>query len=140
MSTPCEARPGDSVDDASFPLSPRRKPVSLLACTYCRYKHLKCDAKIPTCSRCRLDKRDCQYLQSKRGHKRPRKPLDTTQPPSQSGRDEGLLMDVVDSHDDTNNILAVDQIFSDGEYQVPWWMQNLSPLLRFSHVMVNILP
>lgn len=105
-----------SVEDALVPVSPRRKPVSLLACTSCRYKHLKCDAISPTCSRCRLDKRECQYLQSKRGHKRPRKPLDTTRLPSQSGQDEGLLMHVVDTHDDSSNNLAIDQILNDGEY------------------------
>jgi len=119
MSTTGKNTPGDSVEDASFPVSPRRKPVSLLACTYCRYKHLKCDAKSPTCSRCRLDKRDCQYLQSKRGHKRPTKSLDTTRLPTQSGQNEGLFMDVMDSHDDSSNNLALDQIFSDGEYQLP---------------------
>jgi hypothetical protein len=117
MSTPYKTTFGVSAEDPSFPVSPRRKPVSLLACTYCRYKHLKCDAKFPTCSRCRLDKRDCQYLQSKRGHKRPRKPLDTTRLPSQSDRDEGLLMDVMETRDDSNNNIAVDQVFSDGEYQ-----------------------
>lgn len=58
--------------------SPGRRPVSLLACTYCRHKHLKCDAKSPSCSRCRRDGRSCQYMPSRRGYKDPKtsgKPL-----------------------------------------------------------------
>jgi len=119
MSTPHENRSGDSVEDAAFPVNPRRRPVSLLACTYCRYKHLKCDAKLPTCSRCRLDKRDCQYLPSKRGYKRPKNSLDTTRIASQSGHNEELLMDVLNTRDDSNNILAVDQILGGSECQFP---------------------
>lgn len=116
MSTPDENRSQGSVENAFSLVNPRRQPVSLLACTYCRSKHLRCDAKSPSCSRCRLDKRDCHYLQSKRGHKRPRNPPDTTQFPSQSGRGEGLLLNGVDIRDDSNSILAVDQILVNGEY------------------------
>ncbi|EED24563.1 C6 transcription factor, putative [Talaromyces stipitatus ATCC 10500] len=41
-----------------------------LACIECRRKHLKCDAKIPVCSRCHEAGFRCSYLKSKRGGKR----------------------------------------------------------------------
>lgn len=135
MSTPPVDRSEYNLESASSPGSARRRPVALLACTHCRYKHLKCDAKLPTCSRCRLDKRDCQYLQSKRGHKRPKTSLDTTRLPSQSGRNERLPLVVVDTREDSNNIhnLAVDQALSDRKYQLPSWMHNLPRLWSFPH-------
>ncbi len=138
MSTPRVHGSEHSLQSASSPGSAMHRRVALLACTHCRYKHLKCDAKLPTCSRCRLDKRDCQYLQSKRGHRRPKKSLDTTQLPSRSGRNEGLLMDVMDTRDDSNNNnhnLTVGQAVSDGEYQLPQLMHNLPRLLSFPHVI-----
>lgn len=49
--------------------SSKRRPVSLLACIYCRHKHLKCDANVPTCSRCSKDDRACEYIASRRGYK-----------------------------------------------------------------------
>lgn len=41
-----------------------------LACVACRTKHLRCDADLPTCSRCRLDKKECNYQKSRRGGRR----------------------------------------------------------------------
>lgn len=38
------------------------------ACLFCRSKHLKCDAKQPTCSRCAANNADCVYVQSRRGY------------------------------------------------------------------------
>ena len=120
MSTPPVNQSEYSLQGASSPGSARPRPVALLACTHCRYKHLKCDANFPTCSRCRLDKRDCQYLQSKRGLKRPKKSLDTTRLPSQSesGRDEGFRVDAIDTRNDSNDNrnLAVGQALGGGEY------------------------
>lgn len=45
------------------------KPVrpSPLACTECRKKHLKCDARMPICSRCTTRGLSCSYTPSRRG-------------------------------------------------------------------------
>ncbi|CZT21372.1 related to C6 transcription factor [Ramularia collo-cygni] len=40
---------------------------SPLACTECRKKHLKCDARTPVCSRCTTRGLDCNYTPSRRG-------------------------------------------------------------------------
>ncbi|KAL4869232.1 hypothetical protein BDV12DRAFT_168135 [Aspergillus spectabilis] len=42
------------------------KPSSV-ACIPCRRRHLKCDALIPACTRCRTTITDCHYIQSRRG-------------------------------------------------------------------------
>ncbi|KAI9374323.1 hypothetical protein BJX61DRAFT_551504 [Aspergillus egyptiacus] len=42
------------------------KPSSV-ACLPCRRRHLKCDALMPVCSRCRAANTECQYVRSKRG-------------------------------------------------------------------------
>jgi hypothetical protein len=44
-------------------------PPVALACTECRSRHLKCDAGTPVCSRCLADKRECNYVKSRRGWK-----------------------------------------------------------------------
>ncbi|KAK9373990.1 uncharacterized protein V1513DRAFT_447541 [Lipomyces chichibuensis] len=43
-------------------------PVSA-ACLACRSRHLKCDARIPVCQRCRENNRECAYVKSRRGWK-----------------------------------------------------------------------
>lgn len=43
---------------------------SPLACIECRQHHLKCDAKIPSCSRCSETGLICKYLPSRRGRNR----------------------------------------------------------------------
>jgi len=60
---------------APAPLKPRQRqaPPSLLACIACRKKHLKCDAKMPVCSRCENKNIDCVWAQSRRGYKGPRR-------------------------------------------------------------------
>ena len=52
----------------STPRRPQRPP-SLLACTNCRAKHLKCDAKTPECGRCEWRGYECTYTESRRGYK-----------------------------------------------------------------------
>jgi hypothetical protein len=49
--------------------SPRNRAPCLLACIACRKKHLKCDAKMPTCKRCQDSGTECSYQQSRRGGK-----------------------------------------------------------------------
>jgi len=44
-------------------------PPVALACTECRSRHLKCDAGTPACARCLTDKRECNYIKSRRGWK-----------------------------------------------------------------------
>jgi Fungal Zn(2)-Cys(6) binuclear cluster domain len=44
-------------------------PPVPLACTECRSRHLKCDAKSPSCTRCSTDARECCYIKSRRGWK-----------------------------------------------------------------------
>ncbi|KAK9237320.1 hypothetical protein V1525DRAFT_404438, partial [Lipomyces kononenkoae] len=39
------------------------------ACLACRSRHLKCDAGIPACQRCRQNNRECVYVKSRRGWK-----------------------------------------------------------------------
>lgn len=41
-----------------------------LACVPCRAKHIRCDAVLPTCSRCRAEEKQCVYLKSRRGGRR----------------------------------------------------------------------
>ncbi|CAH0003158.1 unnamed protein product, partial [Clonostachys byssicola] len=41
-----------------------------LACTECRRKHVKCDASVPICRRCRSSGLQCHYVPSRRGLKR----------------------------------------------------------------------
>ncbi|OBT71168.1 hypothetical protein VF21_10082 [Pseudogymnoascus sp. 05NY08] len=48
---------------------PRPAP---LACTTCRRKHLKCDARQPICARCAKASLRCTYTPSRRGYSRPR--------------------------------------------------------------------
>jgi len=48
--------------------APSTPPVPL-ACTECRLRHLKCDAGVPTCGRCRSENRQCTYIKSRRGWK-----------------------------------------------------------------------
>ncbi len=54
-------------------LHPRNRPPSLLACIECRKKHLKCNAKTPTCKRCQDSGTECSYRQSRRGYKVPKR-------------------------------------------------------------------
>lgn len=48
-------------------------PPVPVACTECRTRHLRCDAKMPVCDRCQREERHCQYVLSRRGYKGPRK-------------------------------------------------------------------
>ena len=50
-------------------------PVKL-ACTECRLRHLKCDARSPSCKRCVQEGLDCCYIKSRRGYKGHRKDKD----------------------------------------------------------------
>ena len=51
-----------------------QNPVRVsLACTQCRSRHSRCDAKMPICSRCEALKETCTYQKSRRGGRRPRK-------------------------------------------------------------------
>lgn len=74
---------------------------SAIACLECRQKHLKCDAKYPTCTRCTNQVLRCSYGTSKRGRKRAAilssSGFTTSpRPPSYSPSDEGnLVLDVL---------------------------------------------
>ena len=46
---------------------------SLLACLFCRQRHLKCDGQTPVCGRCAASGTECQYTPSRRGYKGPSK-------------------------------------------------------------------
>ncbi|KAK9428766.1 hypothetical protein V1505DRAFT_376038 [Lipomyces doorenjongii] len=54
------------LDTSSAPAT--TAPVSA-ACLACRSRHLKCDAGIPVCQRCRENTRECVYVKSRRGWK-----------------------------------------------------------------------
>ncbi|KAL5336036.1 hypothetical protein BJX70DRAFT_390230 [Aspergillus crustosus] len=45
---------------------PSSKP-SPVACISCRGRHVKCDALIPACTRCRTNNIECHYIRSRRG-------------------------------------------------------------------------
>lgn len=47
-------------------------PISL-ACTECRSRHLKCDAGVPSCNRCQVERKECSYIKSRRGWKETRR-------------------------------------------------------------------
>lgn len=49
---------------------PKQSRPAPLACTECRRRHLKCDARLPICSRCVESSYRCSYLKSRRGGKR----------------------------------------------------------------------
>ena len=51
----------------------RQRPPSLLACVACRKRHLKCNGEMPVCKRCQDNGAYCNYEQSRRGYKGPRK-------------------------------------------------------------------
>ncbi|KAB8238696.1 putative C6 transcription factor [Aspergillus alliaceus] len=46
---------------------PSSRPPSSLACVPCRRRHLKCDALMPTCTRCQSSNIECRYVRSRRG-------------------------------------------------------------------------
>ncbi|KAH3686799.1 hypothetical protein WICPIJ_002221 [Wickerhamomyces pijperi] len=49
---------------------PNAKHISR-ACLQCRHRHLKCDGKLPKCTRCEIANKDeCSYVKSKRGGSR----------------------------------------------------------------------
>ena len=51
-----------------------QNPVRVsLACTQCRSRHSRCDAKMPICSRCEALGESCAYQKSRRGGRRTRK-------------------------------------------------------------------
>jgi len=54
---------------AQYRRAPPATPPVPLACTECRLRHLKCDAGVPTCGRCRAEGRSCCYVKSRRGWK-----------------------------------------------------------------------
>jgi len=54
---------------AQYRRAPPATPPVPLACTECRLRHLKCDAGVPTCGRCRTEGRSCCYVKSRRGWK-----------------------------------------------------------------------
>lgn len=49
-----------------------RKPSSK-ACLACRRKHVKCDGRMPTCSRCNATSAECAYVESRRGYRGPKR-------------------------------------------------------------------
>lgn len=55
------------------PSSTKGSGPSLLACLFCRARHLKCDGQTPVCGRCAASGADCQYTPSRRGYKGPSK-------------------------------------------------------------------
>ncbi|KAK9319415.1 hypothetical protein V1517DRAFT_332637 [Lipomyces orientalis] len=58
-------------DSSSSISQPSRPAVRVsLACVACRTKHVRCDAVLPTCSRCRVEEKQCVYLKSRRGGRR----------------------------------------------------------------------
>lgn len=76
---------GTRVASTNF-IPPQRdfRSRSSLACTACRSRHSKCDAKRPTCSQCRQIGRSCSYAPSRRGRKdlvRKEKGIATSQEP-----------------------------------------------------------
>lgn len=63
----------DSSDSQKNTPGPKGSGPSLLACLFCRARHLKCDGQIPVCGRCAASGTDCQYTPSRRGYKGPSK-------------------------------------------------------------------
>ena len=74
------------------PLQPSTRTANRasLACVQCRSRHLRCNAAIPTCSRCSNDGSQCVYLKSRRGGRvramAPQNETQTTSPPSLSNQ------------------------------------------------------
>lgn len=60
--------PSQRMSQVDFPQRVRERPPSLLACITCRNKHLRCDAQMPVCGRCKYRKLSCVYVESKRGY------------------------------------------------------------------------
>lgn len=72
-------------------------PPVALACTECRSRHLKCDAGTPSCSRCLADKRECNYIKSRRGWKGTRRKKSTAAAASNSATTEAKEGDAKNS-------------------------------------------
>lgn len=60
-------------------IPPRNRPPSLLACIACRGRHLKCNGQMPVCKRCHDSGTECNYQQSRRGYKGPRRTVKVTE-------------------------------------------------------------
>ncbi|PYH43349.1 Zn(II)2Cys6 transcription factor [Aspergillus saccharolyticus JOP 1030-1] len=54
-------------DSVSFKIMQDSGKPSALACVPCRRRHLKCDARMPICTRCQNNHHDCRYVRSRRG-------------------------------------------------------------------------
>lgn len=121
---------------------PRNQPPSSLACTACREKHLKCDAKLPICRRCQDNGSVCVYKQSRRGFKkrktstfdtdaggkeglsRRRFPTAPFTPPSVASLVDSSSLAIADMNFDGNgneNPFAI-EINSDGNHPTPYSM------------------
>lgn len=90
--------------------APGAGSLSRVACTECRSRHLKCDAKTPRCSRCCDTGSICIYKKSRRGWKGPRR---KDRPSSQEVRKPGqpLAVDLTHNfgtatHDISNNLVG----------------------------------
>lgn len=87
VSTPRTQHSENSNASSLRGINARRRPVALLACTHCRHKHLKCDARFPSCGRCRSEGRQCQYLESRRGHRAQKQYPDLQSDPNRPDRE-----------------------------------------------------
>ncbi|ORY55458.1 uncharacterized protein BCR38DRAFT_124402 [Pseudomassariella vexata] len=74
--------------DGSGPKSNNRTKAGLrvsVACVQCRSKHVKCDATLPCCLRCKAEDKPCFYAKSRRGIRDPKKrSLISDKPPATS--------------------------------------------------------
>ncbi|KAK7214337.1 hypothetical protein V2G26_002340 [Clonostachys chloroleuca] len=103
--------------------------LSTLACIQCRRKHVKCDAGVPECQRCRSAATQCYYQPSRRGLKRRNIYLKHTLR-SGSGPGSGrFIVSPGETHTSTGRLEPE---------QIVWDSTDLqTPLTNFQHQIAN---
>ncbi|KAK9236431.1 hypothetical protein V1525DRAFT_217702 [Lipomyces kononenkoae] len=123
----------DSSSSSSQPIRPAVR-VSL-ACVACRTKHLRCDAVLPTCSRCRVEEKQCVYMKSRRGGRR--RPRTTSMPNDTAARSENdpVAQQGLSSYEDyrSDSESGARTSSQDDEFGDPMAEQLLSLYYAFFH-------
>ncbi|KAI8575293.1 hypothetical protein K450DRAFT_181031 [Umbelopsis ramanniana AG] len=111
------------------------------ACLACRNKHVKCDGRIPICTRCTSTGSDCVYVESRRGYRGPKRkhleqpPRDHTATSGGSDFSFDLLQNLsvplsTASLSSTDDTISVDREFSDDDdstYLIDLYYQFFHP-------------
>jgi Fungal Zn(2)-Cys(6) binuclear cluster domain/Fungal specific transcription factor domain len=117
------------------------KKPSPKACLACRNKHVKCDGRIPVCTRCSSTGADCTYVESRRGYRGPKRKHLEQPPIGQTATSEGsdFTFDLIQSLQVplppatlsfTDDTISIDRESSDddeGTYLIDLYYQFFHP-------------